>query len=335
VASDVSSPQVLSAALPADAPVAEPARRATEIAEFGEAVLSGLARHPRSIPSRFLYDAVGSALFEDITRLQEYYPTRTETALLEAHGAEIAALSGDVRVLVEFGSGSSRKTGLLIDALTNLDTYVPIDVSEAFLVEAAKRLMAQHDGLTVRPLVGDFTRPHTLDGTPHGDRLGFFSGSTIGNLTHEEAHGFLENAAQLLGPDSAFLVGVDLKKSLDILIPAYDDDGGVTASFSLNLLTRINRDLDGDFDTTRFAHVALYNADKGRIEIYLESLTDQDVQVLGQTFSFTKGERIHTENSHKYSVPEFQTLAEDAGWTPVKVWTDEAQLFSLHLMRRA
>jgi len=339
VASDVSSPEVLPrealAETPAGAPAAETARRATEITEFAEAVLNGLATRPRSIPSRFLYDAVGSALFEDITRLQEYYPTRTETALLEAHGAEIAQLSGDVRVLVEFGSGSSRKTSLLIDALADLDTYVPIDVSEAFLVEAAKRLMAQYDGLTVKPLVGDFTRAHTLAGAPHGDRLGFFSGSTIGNLTHEEANDFLENAAQLLGPDGAFLVGVDLKKSLDVLIPAYDDGGGVTSSFSLNLLTRINRELDGDFDTTRFAHVALYNADKGRIEIYLESLTNQDVQVLGQTFSFAKGERIHTENSHKYSVPEFQTLAEGAGWTPVKAWTDDDQLFSLHLLRRA
>ena len=330
--SDMWSPELL-AKSSARAPAAETERRAAEIAEFAEAVLSGLATCPRSIPSRFLYDAVGSALFEDITRLKEYYPTRTETALLEAHGAEIAQLAGDVRVLVEFGSGSSRKTSLLIDALANLDTYIPIDVSEAFLVEAAKRLMAQHDGLTVTPLVGDFTHARALAGAPRGNRLGFFSGSTIGNLTHEEANGFLRNAAQLLGPGSTFLIGVDLKKRLDILLPAYDDDDGVTASFSLNLLTRINRELDGDFDTTRFAHVALYNTDKGRIEIYLESLADQAVHVRGNGFAFQKGERIHTENSHKYSVPEFRSLAEGAGWTPVKVWTDDDQLFSLHLLR--
>ena len=311
------------------------ALRDAEIAEFADAVLGGLASRPRSIPSRFLYDTVGSALFEDITRLEEYYPTRTETALLEAYGAEIAQLAGDVAVLVEFGSGSSRKTSLLIDALSNLDTYIPIDVSEVFLVEAAMRLMAQHDGLTVRPLVGDFTRTRALLGAPRGDKIGFFSGSTIGNLTHEEAHDFLENAAQLLGQGSAFLVGVDLKKDLDILIPAYDDDDGVTAAFSLNLLTRINRELDGDFDTTRFGHTALYNADLGRIEIYLESLADQDVRVLEQTFAFAKGERIHTENSHKYSIAEFQTLAEGAGWSPLKVWTDDDQLFSLHLLQRA
>jgi L-histidine N-alpha-methyltransferase len=245
------------------------ARREAETAEFAEAVLEGLARRPRSIPSRFLYDAVGSALFEDITRLKEYYPMRVETVLLETYGTAIAQCVRDADILVEFGSGSSRKTSLLIDALDNLDTYIPIDVSEDFLVEAAKRLSGKHPGLAVKPLVGDFTRTSALPGGLRGSKLGFFSGSTIGNLTHDEAKAFLVNAAQLLGKGSTFLIGVDLKKSLDILIPAYDDDEGVTASFSLNLLSRINRELDGDFDTTRFAHQAVYNADEGRIEIYL------------------------------------------------------------------
>ena len=193
--------------------------------------------------------------------------------------------------------------------------------------------MEEHDRLTVKPLVDDFTRTRTISGAPSGGKLGFFSGSTIGNLTHAEADAFLKNAAQLLGPGSGFLIGVDLKKSLDILIPAYDDPAGVTASFSLNLLARINRELDGDCDTTRFAHIALYNADKGRIEIYLESLVDQTVHVGGRRFAFKEGERIHTENSHKYTVPEFERLAERAGWTPAKVWTDVEQLFSLHLLR--
>lgn len=317
------------------ASAAKAARREAEIATFAEAVIKGLARRPRSIPSRFLYDSVGSALFEEITKLKEYYPTRTETKLLETFGAEIADLAGDADILVEFGSGSSRKTSLLIDALTGLDTYIPIDVSESFLAEAAKRLTAQHDGLTVKPLVGDFMRTRTLIGAPRGGKLGFFSGSTIGNLTHAEAKAFLENAAQLLGRGSAFLIGVDLKKSLDILIPAYDDADGVTAAFSLNLLARVNRELDGDFDTTTFAHVALYNEDKGRIEIYLESLTDQTVHILGRSFTFSRGERIHTENSHKYSVSEFQDLARGAGWQPVTAWTDDDQLFSLHLLRLA
>lgn len=314
---------------------AKSARREAETAEFAEAVLQGFARRPRCIPSRFLYDAVGSALFEDITRLKEYYPTRTETALLDAYGAEIAQCVGDADILVEFGSGSSRKTSLLIDALENLDTYIPIDVSEEFLVGAAARLSGKHPGLTVKPLVDDFTRTSALPGGLRGSKLGFFSGSTIGNLTHDEAKAFLVNAAQLLGKDSTFLIGVDLKKSLDILLPAYDDDEGVTASFSLNLLSRINRELDGDFDTTRFAHQATYNEGKGRIEIYLVSLADQKVRVRGRSFAFKCGERIHTENSHKYSIGEFQDLASAAGWRPVKAWTDAENLFGLHLLRLA
>ena len=315
------------------ASVAKAARREAEIAEFADAVLKGLARRPRSIPSRFLYDTVGSALFEVITKLKEYYPTRTETAMLETYGVDIARLAGDVDILVEFGSGSSRKTGLLIDALDGLGTYIPIDVAEAFLADAAKRLEAEHDGLTVKPLVGDFTKTRALPGSLRGGRLGFFSGSTIGNLTHAEATAFLANAAQLLGRGSTFLIGVDLKKGLDILLPAYNDDDGVTASFSLNMLARINRELGGDFDIETFAHRAVYNEAEGRIEIYLESLTEQTVRVRGRSFTFAKAERIHTENSHKYSVPEFQALAASAGWQPVEAWTDEDDLFSLHLLR--
>lgn len=330
MASDISS--LLTEGRPS-ASAANRARRAAETAAFAEAVLDGLARRPRSIPSRFLYDAAGSALFEEITKLKEYYPTRTETKMLETFGAEIAEHVGDTETLVEFGSGSSRKTSLLIDALPSLNTYIPIDVSEDFLVDAAKRVSCKHPGLTVRPLVGDFTRTRTLIGAPRGDKLGFFSGSTIGNLTHEEAKTFLENAARLLGQGSAFIIGVDLKKSLDVLIPAYDDEDGVTAAFSLNLLSRINRELDGDFDTTRFAHVALYNADKGRIEIYLKSLTNQKVHVLKRRFTFSTGERIHTENSHKYTVAEFQELARSSSWRPVTAWTDEDDLFSLHLLQ--
>lgn len=302
-------------------------------AEFAEAVLNGLAHERRSIPSRFLYDEIGSALFEDITKLDEYYPTRTEIALLQAHGTEIAECVGPVETLVEFGSGSSRKTRLLIEALNGLTIYVPIDVSETFLAEAAQRLEADFESLTVSPVVGDFTKTRDLNGIQPHRPLGFFSGSTIGNLTHQEAHAFLENAAQLLGEGSTFLIGVDLEKSLDVLIPAYDDAGGVTAAFSLNLLARVNRDLSGDFDTDRFAHRAFYNARERRIEIYLESLADQIVHVLGQRFDFAEGERIHTENSHKYTVERFQDLAARAGWTPAQVWTDEAALFSLHLLQ--
>jgi dimethylhistidine N-methyltransferase len=308
--------------------------RQGEHAEFAAAVLAGLARSPRSIPCRFFYDARGCELFEAITRLDEYYPTRTETALLEAHAAEIATLVGPGRALIEFGSGSSRKTSLLISALRNLVAYIPIDISAESLQEAAGWLSLRHWGLEIEPVVADFTRTTKLPRIARTRRkLGFFSGSTIGNLSHEDARAFLANAARLLGRGSRFLIGVDLRKGEDILIPAYDDAQGVTAAFNLNLLARINRELGGDFDLSRFAHEAVWNGAAGRIEIYIASLADQRARVLGREFRIARGERIHTENSHKYTVEEFQALAAASGWTPVKAWTDPAQLFSLHLLQ--
>jgi dimethylhistidine N-methyltransferase len=302
--------------------------------DFAEAILNGFARRPRSIPCRFLYDERGSELFEQITKLDEYYPARVETALLEAHGAEIASVAGTGRVLVEFGSGSSRKTSLLLGALQDLHAYVPIDIAAESLKEAAQWLSARHPDLTIVPLVADFTTTSALPEIAQGkETLGYFSGSTIGNLTRAEARSFLVSAAQLLGPGSIFLLGVDLKKSERILVPAYDDAQGVTAAFNLNLLARINRELGGSFDLARFAHEAVWNEDAGRMEMYLVSLAEQIVRVAGRGFSFAKGERIHTENSHKYSVAEFQALAGASGWHPVKAWTDPDQLFSLHLLR--
>jgi dimethylhistidine N-methyltransferase len=302
--------------------------------DLAQAVLAGLTRKPRSIPCRFFYDARGSELFEEITRLDEYYPTRAETALLEAYRGEIAALVGSGNVLVEFGSGSSRKTSLLLGALDAVPAYIPIDIAAESLKEAAEWLSGQHDGLTILPLIADFTTTRALPQAARGKRkLGFFSGSTIGNLSHVEAAAFLANAARLLGPGSAFLVGVDLKKPVSILIPAYNDGRGVTAAFNLNLLARINRELGGTFDLTRFAHDAIYNEAQGRMEMYLVSLAEQTVRVLGREFVFAERERIHTENSHKYTVEEFRALARASGWTPAEAWTDEGQLFSLHLLR--
>jgi L-histidine Nalpha-methyltransferase len=256
-----------------------------------------------------------------------------ETALLETHAAEIAALAGPGRVLVEFGSGSSRKTSLLLGALQDLPAYVPIDIAAEALREATAWLAERHQGLTILPLVADFTTTRALPPAVRGRPvLGYFSGSTIGNLTHAEARAFLANAAHLLGPGSMFLVGVDLKKPLSVLLPAYNDAQGITAEFNLNLLARINRELGGTFDLARFAHEAVYNEAAGRIEIYIRSLAEQIVRVAGRTFSFAKGERIHTENSHKYSVEEFQALAGAGGWKPLKAWTDTDRLFSLHLL---
>jgi L-histidine Nalpha-methyltransferase len=309
-------------------------RRDAEIADFAQAVLEGLGTRPRSIPSRFFYDATGSALFEEITTLNEYYPTRIETALLQTYGAEIARLAGRGRVLVEFGSGSSRKTSLLIEALADVSAYIPIDIAAECLSEAAEWLSERHEDLTIVPLVADFTKTRTLpEIASRHERLGFFSGSTVGNLSHAEAKTFLASAARLLGRGSAFLIGVDLKKPISILVPAYNDAKGVTAAFNLNLLARINRELDGSFDLSRFAHDAIYNEAQGRMEMYLTSLAPQRVRVLGRSFVFAEGERIHTENSHKYSVAEFQSLAGIAGWRAVKAWTDDDQLFSLHLLR--
>ena len=302
--------------------------------DFAGAVLTGLSRKPRSIPCRFFYDARGSELFEEITKLDEYYPTRAETALLEAYGSEIAALAGAGRVLVEFGSGSSRKTNLLLSALKDVHAYIPIDIAAESLQEAADWLAGQHPSLTILPLIADFTATRELPQAAQArELLGFFSGSTIGNLTNDEARTFLASAARLLGKGSTFLLGVDLKKPASILLPAYNDARGITAAFNLNLLSRINRELGGTFDPSRFAHDAVWNAKAGRIELYLESLADQTAHVLGRGFAFAKGDTIHTENSHKYTVDEFQALARAGGWRPVKAWTDADRLFSLHLLR--
>src|SRR5262245_39476223 len=244
---------------------------ATASSDFADAVLAGLSRRPRSIPCRFFYDTRGSELFEKITKLDEYYPTRIETALLEAYGSEIVTLTGRGRVLVEFGSGSSRKTSLLLSALKDVPAYVPIDIAAESVQEAAQWLAGQHPSLTILPLIADFTATRALPQAARGrELLGFFSGSTIGNLTHDEARTFLRTAARLLGKGSTFLLGVDLKKPASILLRAYNDARGVTAAFNLNLLSRINRELGGTFDLSRFAHDAVWNAKAGRSEIYLE-----------------------------------------------------------------
>ncbi|NJM34632.1 MAG: L-histidine N(alpha)-methyltransferase [Rhodomicrobium sp.] len=301
--------------------------------DFADAVLTGLRGTPKSIPSRFFYDARGSELFEEITELEEYYPTRAEIALLDAHVADIAALAGENVSLVEFGSGSSRKTDRLIDALPSLASYIPIDISDSALAGAVSRLRKRFPELTVAPVHGDFNSVLQLPRIARTHKkLGFFPGSTIGNLTHEEAREFMVRCRALLGANSAFVIGVDLKKDLSLLLPAYNDRLGVTAAFNLNLLERINRELAGGFDPAGFAHEAIYNDEAGRIEMHIRSLSDQTVDVLGKPFRFRAGETIHTENSHKYSVEEFQALARSAGWQPVQVWTGHARLFSLHYL---
>jgi L-histidine Nalpha-methyltransferase len=303
---------------------------------FRDAVLAGLSQPQKAIPCKFLYDANGSALFEQICDLPEYYPTRTERRILWQRAAEIADLAGPQAQLIEFGSGSSDKTRILLDALRP-SHYVPIDISRDQLAAAADALVSQYGDVEIVPICADYTRNDFVPVLPssHGERLGFFPGSTIGNFEPEEAGAFLERCAGVLGSGSGLVIGVDLKKQKQILHAAYNDAAGVTAAFNLNLLARMNRELGAEFDVARFAHDAFYAEREERIEIYIRSLTPQRVRVAGEVFEFAAGERIHTEYSYKYDLHEFQRLAGRAGFYPVRAWTDPQGLFSVHFLRVA
>jgi dimethylhistidine N-methyltransferase len=299
---------------------------------FAAAVTAGLAGKPKTLPTAYLYDARGSALFEDITQLDAYYQTRTEMRILRQHAAEWVAQLAPGTVLVEFGSGSSRKTEIVLSAAPAITHYAPIDVSEAALEGAIGRLSSRFPDLRIVPLVGDFrtvTLPPEL--ASHA-KAGFFPGSTIGNFTPERAVELLRSFGRLLGPGGALLIGVDLQKDTERLIRAYDDEEGVTAAFNLNLLRHINRELDGNFVLDAFEHVAIYNSEHDRIEMHLAAKRDQVVAVAGERFTVRANERIHTENSYKYSIDGFAALAERAGWETNKVWTDSAELFSVHAL---
>ncbi len=301
--------------------------------DFAHAVLSGLDNQQKKIPSRFLYDTKGSELFEDITNVEEYYPTRTEITILQKSVAEIAKITDEKTILIEFGSGSSKKTPLLIEALHNLEAYIPIDISNSALIDATKYLQRRFQDLEIIPLHADFTQEIKLPPIKSGFfNLGFFPGSTLGNFEKHEAIEFLKTAKQILGENCGLIIGIDLQKCPEILIPAYDDSSGVTASFNLNLLSRINRELDGNFDINAYEHKAIYNEHSKRIEMHIESLTNQTVNILGYKFEFEKGETIHTENSHKYSIESFKQLASEADWSVLKHWTDKENLFSLHYL---
>lgn len=301
------------------------------------AALDGLAQPQKSIPCTWLYDWQGSELFEHITGLDEYYLTRTEIALLKAHAPEMADAVGTFPVVVEIGSGSSRKTPLLLRHLDRPRAYVPVDIASHSLEASVAMLAAEFPELPMYPLVTDFNQPFRLPTelrTPESRRLIFFPGSTIGNLDPEEARTFLRRLGENLGPQDAMLVGVDPTRDPDLLIPAYNDAKGVTAAFNLNLLTRLNRELGCNFDLAAFRHEARYNPQHGRIEMHLVSRNAQTVRLLGKTIRFAEGESIHTENSYKYPIVEFQALARTAGWQPAHCWHDEAGRFSLHLLKR-
>jgi dimethylhistidine N-methyltransferase len=306
-------------------------RRAVEDSNFAGSVVEGLSRAQKSIPCRFLYDARGSALFEEITGLPEYYPTRCELEILEARAEEISARHDSATTLVEFGSGYCRKTELLIERLGGLSLYAPMDISEDALMQAQRRLEKKFPHLRVTPVIGDFTQEIVLpEEAVLAPKLGFFPGSTIGNFTPCEAVGLLGAMRRSLSPEGAMIIGVDLKKDPGVMLRAYDDASGVTAAFNLNLLARINRELQGNFDLLGFRHEAVYNEDEGRMEMRLVSLRDQLAIAAGKCFRFIPGERIHTENSYKYEVSDFQRMAGRAGWRPGRVWKDSLNNFSLH-----
>jgi dimethylhistidine N-methyltransferase len=294
-------------------------------------VLNGLAATPKSIPPKYFYDERGSQLFEAICELPEYYLTRAETSLMHTHAKEMARLIGGEFALIEYGSGASRKTRILIEAARPV-LYMPVDISRDSLSQSTAKLASDYPWLKIWAVWGDYSRPLALPKTDSRLVI-FFPGSTIGNFTTEEALAFLKNCKDTAGAGGGMLVGVDLKKSRTQLDAAYDDAQGVTAAFNLNLLARINRELAGSFGLEGFLHRAFYDAALSRIEMHLVSKCAQRVNVAGHEFEFREGETIHTENSYKYSVAEFQELARASGFRPVSCWADA--LFSIHYLAAA
>ena len=305
---------------------------ADQRAQFREDVVRGLSQTQKTLPCQYFYDETGSKLFEQITTLEEYYPTRTEISILRDQVTTISDALGPDVLLVEYGAGASTKTRLLLNGLYRPAGYVPIDVSEAFLLETAESLKQEYPNLSVHPIVGDFMVRFGLPAATRGTPVGFFPGSTIGNLDDSEIDIFMRAARTLLGDAGRFLLGVDLRKSEDILVPAYDDAKGVTAAFNLNLLTRINRELGADFDLNAFRHRAIWNDAASQIEMHLESLTDQTVTIGPVQFSFVEGETIHTENSRKFDLGALSQQITQTGWRLDDVWFDENRYFAVILL---
>lgn len=299
---------------------------------FAQDVLAGFLQQPKRLSPKFFYDETGSKLFEQITLLPEYYPTRTELRILRDRGAEIAATIPPGAALVEFGAGATTKVRLLLTE-SAFGAYVPVDISGDFLNGQASVLRKDFPNLAVYPVTADFTKPFELPSElKDAPKVGFFPGSTIGNFDPHEACAFLRSARQILGEGATLIVGVDLEKDERVLHDAYNDAAGVTAKFNLNVLIRINRELGGNFDLSAFAHRAIYNRERHRIEMHLVSLKAQTIRVLGRAISFRAGESIHTESSYKYSVERFIALARGSGWEPQATWTDPDSMFSVHAL---
>lgn len=315
--------------------VAPPGSAAARAAFLND-VMQGLGRTPKELPCKYFYDAWGSRLFEEICQLPEYYPTRTELAIMRQAIGEIVEAIGPQSLLIEYGSGSSLKTCLLLDHAPRLAGYIPIDISSAQLALAVRALANLYPRLRIRPLCADYTRPYELPAAAFGAarRVVFFPGSTIGNFSPGQAIHFLRHIAQVCGEGGGLIIGVDLKKDPRLLTAAYNDARGVTAAFNLNLLNRINRELGADFKLDGFAHHAFYNPREGRIEMHLVSLASQVVRLNGAAIPFALGESVWTESSYKYSPEEFANLAASAGWRVQRLWTDPGRLFSIQHLER-
>jgi dimethylhistidine N-methyltransferase len=304
-----------------------------EAERFAADMIAGLSAVPKRTPPKWFYDRTGSELFEEITRAPEYYPTRTELAILADNAKAIAACVPPGGYLVELGAGSTTKIRLLLDRLGHAAGYVPVDISGEFLAAEAAELRRTVPDVPVFPVAADFTKAFKLPAITAGRPLaGFFPGSTIGNFDPADAADFLRHVRRMLGPGATLIIGIDLRKDPRILEAAYDDAGGVTAAFNLNLLVRANRELDADFDLDAFAHRAVFNAARSRVEMHLVSLEARDVHIRGRRFGFAAGETIHTECSYKYTIEDFRALAASAGWQPKAVWLDDAALFSVHAL---
>jgi len=304
-------------------------------ASLMQEVLAGLAATPKVLPPKLFYDQHGAQLFERICEQSEYYPTRTEIAILERHAEEIADLAGRGACLLELGSGAGVKVRLLLEHLRP-KMYVPIDISRAQLRASADAMAQDYDWLEVHPVCADYCRSLHLDFIPDDERrLVYFPGSTLGNFEPGEARAFLENLRGLTGEEGALLISIDLKKDPKRIDAAYNDKAGVTAAFNLNILGRLQRDLGAEVDPAGFRHQAFYNSQAGRVEMHLVSRGLQTIKVDGQRFQLEEGESIHTENSYKYSIEEFRDLARRAGYRSLRVWTDSDHLFSVHLLQPA
>ncbi len=298
---------------------------------FREAVLTGLRKPQKHIPSKFLYDERGSRLFDQICQLDEYYPTRTEISIMKQNVEAMAQAIGSRVRLVEYGSGSSLKTRVLLNHLDDLAAYVPVDISKEHLIESANDLAEDYPSIPVQPVCADYTTAFDLPDPPMtaARTVGYYPGSTIGNFRRADARDFLRHVAEAVGAEGGLLIGVDLKKDIEVLKAAYDDAEGVTAAFNKNLLRRMNRELGATFDLDTFEHRVLWNEERGCIESHLQSRGDQAVTVAGEAFAFEAGETIHTEDSHKYTLDGFAALAAEAGFHVDTVWTDERSYFSV------